>query len=179
MRIRRNPSFFSFVTNWNAESYKTCFKRRPFTLQKGVFCNVKGHLLQCKRCPFKIEMWFFLTLFHVLSVIVWGFTQQFYINSRQINLSVSDSFQAWIFICHAWLQTLCQSLWCASWHLISACHSPNWMRNWGLTHGKGPLNRRMPGKGQDVKSSHHNSYIVWWRGSSWSIVVPICRVCSQ
>ena len=38
------------------------FKRAPFTCQKGMFCNAKGHLLQRKRasidlycCPVKLK----------------------------------------------------------------------------------------------------------------------------
>ena len=27
-------------------------KRRSFAFQKAVFCTLKGHLSQCKRCPF-------------------------------------------------------------------------------------------------------------------------------
>ena len=31
------------------------FKRAPFTCQKGMFCNAKGHLLPCNMPPITFE----------------------------------------------------------------------------------------------------------------------------
>jgi len=44
-----------FVTLRLSSSYKEQSKRRPFTIQKGTFYDVKGHLLQCKTCPFRMQ----------------------------------------------------------------------------------------------------------------------------
>jgi len=44
--------FFDFVTFTKSDGYKEACKRASFALQKGVFHLPKGHLLQCKRCPF-------------------------------------------------------------------------------------------------------------------------------
>ena len=51
----RKSTFYRFVTIRKSIVYKLRNKRRPFALQKGVFYVVKGHLLQCKRAPFKMQ----------------------------------------------------------------------------------------------------------------------------
>ena len=47
--------FFDFVTFTKSDGYKEGCKRASFALQKGVFYNAKGHLLQCKMI-YKIQL---------------------------------------------------------------------------------------------------------------------------
>ena len=41
----------AFVTYSDTKGYKEARKRASFALQKGMFYNAKGRLLQCKRAP--------------------------------------------------------------------------------------------------------------------------------
>jgi len=51
--------------------YKLLSKRRPFTLQKGVFYMSKGHLLPCKRAPFGMQKSIYCSAFVKLFNIRW------------------------------------------------------------------------------------------------------------
>ena len=58
----KKKSFFScFVTSTLSSNYKLAYKRASFTLQKGIFYHAKGHLLECKRRPFKNQQGIYLT----------------------------------------------------------------------------------------------------------------------
>lgn len=50
-----------FVTHRLSSSYKEQIKRRPFTMQKGTFYDVKHALLECKRAYIKVRIWNYLT----------------------------------------------------------------------------------------------------------------------
>lgn len=45
-----------FVTHRLSSSYKEQIKRRPFTMQKGTFYDVKHALLECKRAYIKVRI---------------------------------------------------------------------------------------------------------------------------
>ena len=51
---KRKSSYYNFVFKRLSNSYKQASKRAPFTMQKGVFYTSKGHVLHCKRCPFRM-----------------------------------------------------------------------------------------------------------------------------
>gem|GEM_PF-483673 len=60
--IRENPLFSALylsdnqrVTNRLVKGALLHCKRAPFTHQKGMFCNAKGHLLPCNMPPITFE----------------------------------------------------------------------------------------------------------------------------
>ena len=52
---KKKSIFSCFVTSTLSSNYKLAYKRASFTLQKGVFYTSKGHLLLCKRAPFRTQ----------------------------------------------------------------------------------------------------------------------------
>ena len=60
----KKPALYPIVYQWVIDGVVKdallhC-KRASFTLQKGIFCNAKGHLLQCKRALLFSDSDFFL-----------------------------------------------------------------------------------------------------------------------